>query len=408
MANSKMHPFHLACALLALALGVRTARAQDATAFQLNVGHTGSVSMPGFAPPLKLLWKTSLPGAGLSYPLIVDGMVYVTDSAYQHKQFDGTSLFALDAATGKIKWKRFVNNAQHDPRRDTWSNATYDNGRVFMLDLYNVLNAYDAKTGKLKWSQLEDQYDVANDGSPPTAAGGSVYMKSYSIDEANGSRQWTGFMSGTGVTSPAVGDGGMYEASECNYFKFRLTDGFPLWHTDLGCFGGLSTVPQFIDNQLFVREPTIVAPNSILDAETGATLGTYPQIGSTMVPALYDDGASRFMVVPNGTSLVRYDVTNPASLVSTWSTTLDDTRIVSAPLVVNGYAIAGTAKGGLYVVSPQGETVWSANLGRPVTETVERGTSSPLSGLAAGDGIIVVPTQGDKGNKQALFAFGPG
>ncbi len=93
--------------------------------------------------------------------------------------------------------------------------------------------------------------------------------------------KWIGLLNGDGPgsTSPAVGDQGMYEVFVCSYYKFRLTDGFPLWHTDLGCGGGGAKTPQFIDNQVIVREPSGLVPNSILNADTGAILGTFPPIG---------------------------------------------------------------------------------------------------------------------------------
>jgi hypothetical protein len=403
-----MRMVYAACLFAALALGVPSARAQDATAFQLNAAHTGSVSMPGFKPPLKLLWKRTMQGAGISYPLIVDGTVYITKTAYANSDFEGSNLVAFDAATGKPKWWKYINNEQHDTQGDTWANASYDNGQIVVLDRYNVLTSYDAKTGQVKWSQLEGGYDETNFEAPPTASGGSIYMSSFGVNEANGLIKWVGFVHGSGLTSPAVGDGGMYESFVCNYYKFDLSSGAPLWHRDLNCGGGGGTVPQLLGNQLFVRESSRIVPNSILDADTGATLGTFPAIGSNMVPALYDDGAGKhFMVAANGTSLVNYDVTNPASIFSTWSTSLNNEQVTSAPVIVNGYAIAGTVAGGLYVVSPQGGIVWSARLGKPVAPTSERGGPLPMTGLAAGDGIVVVPTEDDNATSQTLFAFAP-
>ncbi len=64
-----------------------------------------------------------------------------------------------------------------------------------------------------------------------------------------------------------------------------------------------------------------------------------------MVPALYDNGGSRFMVIPDGTSLINYDITNPASISQTWSVSLNNEKITSAPIVVNGYVIEGTTGG---------------------------------------------------------------
>ncbi len=199
----------------------------------------------------------------------------------------------------------------------------------------------------------------------------------------------------------------MYEAWACSYYKFDLANGATLWHHGSSCGGG-GTVPQLLGNQLFVREASPHQSNSILDADTGATLGTFPPLDlNNMVPALYDNGAGKhFMVVPSGASVANYDVTNPASIFSTWSTNLNNEQVSSAPLVVNGYTIAGTFAGGLYVISPQGEIVWSARVGKSVAPTTEHNGTQPMSALGAGDGIVVVPTQDDNANSQTLFVFG--
>jgi outer membrane protein assembly factor BamB len=331
--------------------------------------------------------------------------VYVTISHHAQSDYEGVDLYALDAATGKTKWKRYIDN-QIDTTADTWANATYDNGQVFVLDRYNVMTSYDAKNGRTKWSQLEGPYDAAGAASPPTAFDGTVYMETAGANERKGLLRW-GNGTGTASTSPAIGDGGMYEAYPCVAFKFRLTDGFQLWQHGENCGGGATTT-QFLDNQLFVRDQA-GPPNAILDAETGAALGTFPDIGRlNLVPAVYDDGGSRFMAAPSDNVLVEYDVTNPASLNTVWSTSLNGETPTSAPLVVNGYTIEGTAAGSLYAVSPQGAVVWSAKLGAaPVAPVNERGGPSPLTGLGAGDGIIVVPTQDDDKDQQFLFAFAP-
>ncbi|MBV9990717.1 MAG: PQQ-binding-like beta-propeller repeat protein [Alphaproteobacteria bacterium] len=393
-----------ACALAATAFVVPAARAQDATAFQLNPGHTGSVAMPGFQPPLKLLWKKKIKGQGLSYPLIANGIVYVTIAHHAFNDYEGVDLYAVDAATGKTKWKRYIDN-QIDFTADTWANATYDDGQVFVLDRYLVMTSYDGMTGRTKWSQLEGAYDAPDGASAPTAFDGTVYMQTAAASERKGLLRW-GIGWGTPSTSPAIGDGGTYEAYPCSVFKYRLTDGVQLWQNGQNCGGGATTV-QFLDNRLFIRDQG-GQPNSILDSATGATLGTFPDIGRrNVVPAVYDDNGSRFMIAPSDNALVKYDVTNPASVTAVWSTSLNNEPMTSAPLVVNGYAIEGTTAGGLYVVSPQGQVAWSMNLGGSVAPFNENGGPVPTTGLGAGGGIIVVPTENDNRDAQNLFAFAP-
>ena len=57
-----------------------TAQAQfpeQATQFQMNTTHTGSISVENLAPPLTQRWTVNF-GQPISYPLIADGRVFVT------------------------------------------------------------------------------------------------------------------------------------------------------------------------------------------------------------------------------------------------------------------------------------------------------------------------------------------
>ncbi len=97
------------------------------------------------------------------------------------------TLLRSNATTGATLWKKFINN-QHANLSDTWSNATYDNGQVFVIDRYNVLTSYDAKTGAVKWSQLQGQYNFPQNSSPPTASDGSIYLNSSGVSETKACR----------------------------------------------------------------------------------------------------------------------------------------------------------------------------------------------------------------------------
>jgi outer membrane protein assembly factor BamB len=406
-----MRFFVAACAAALAALGIQAAQAQDATAFQLNPAHDGNVAMAGIQPPLKLLWKRTLTGTDLSYPVIAGGRIFVTMMAFANNEYEGTNVVALDATTGKVLWKKLVNNEpETDASADNASSLTYDNGLVIDIDRYNVLTAFDARSGKIKWSQLQGRYDLPGSVSPPTAYNGTIYLDDWGaegVSEKKGMANWVSSYDGGTPSSPAIGDGGMYLASACSYYKYALTDGSVLWHDGSNCGGGGAT-SLFFDNMLIVRDEG--QGNLILDAGTGATLGTYPQNAPTnMVPAFYESSGGRFMVVPGGTSLVDYNISNPASVAQAWSVSLNGEQMATAPLVVNGYVLEGTTAGNLYMLSEQGETVWSAKLGAPIVVTNERG-NGPLSGMGAGDGIIVVPTENSNAGKPrcTLYAFGPG
>lgn len=107
-------------------------------------------------------------------PLVVDGVMYVV-GAYPNE------LFALDAATGEMKWK-------YTPHVDPSSQgvaccdvvnrgASYDNGKIFYNTLDNHTVAVDAKTGKEAWAvKLGDITTGQTLTMAPLAAHGKVFV----------------------------------------------------------------------------------------------------------------------------------------------------------------------------------------------------------------------------------------
>lgn len=87
------------CILFAISVQGQVAQDQ-ARNYQINETHTGSSSTPGLVPPLKQKWSVNF-GQNISYPLIVDGKVFVT---VRHASVYGTTLYALNAADGAIVW----------------------------------------------------------------------------------------------------------------------------------------------------------------------------------------------------------------------------------------------------------------------------------------------------------------
>src|SRR3954454_4370991 len=149
-----------------VAIAPAAARAADFRGFQADPAHSGHASDETFVPPLKRAWSRSL-GGPVSYPVIANGMVFVTVA----NRDKGTTLMALDAASGADRWARPL---EHD---DGWSAPTYDRGRLFVLagdwvDLYS----FDPASGTQYWVKA-----VSRPGAgPPTAAGGTVYVSGYS------------------------------------------------------------------------------------------------------------------------------------------------------------------------------------------------------------------------------------
>lgn len=348
-----------------------------AVTYQLNPAHDGSYVDPTFVDPLRRSWSVDLGGSS-GYPVIADGRVFVTiaDDA------GGEDVEALSLATGDVLW---------GPKSISGTYRTgmlaYDGGQVFTVNFDGRLTAFDAATGTLNWvTQLPGQYAFS---SPPTAAGGSVYVGGagsggtlYSVDEATGDVSWAvGVMNGDN-SSPAVGDDGVFVSYACEQaYKFGL-DGSLAWHYATGCEGGGGNTPVLHDGDVYIRDNFSMSP-AVLDASTGELVGSF---ASDTPPAF--DGSH--MATESGGFLAMWDTTTGTRL---WKSTTSDN--VTAPLFANGYVVEGRSDGTVELRNEQnGSLIWSGSAGAPIAGTSEYGVGSPVT-PAVGDGALVVPA-GDR------------
>ncbi|HEY5198571.1 MAG TPA: PQQ-binding-like beta-propeller repeat protein [Solirubrobacteraceae bacterium] len=375
------------CAVLAAlclgALGAAPAWAgvDQSMDYQADAAHDGALSGPSSAGPLSQAWSRSFAG-GVSYPVVAGGIVYATvgDAAvWQSGTGYGTTLVALDAATGATVWSHALGGTYY------WSALAYDGGRVFAVNYDGLLTAFDAVTGTIDWSaQLPGQYSFT---SAPSATGGVVYDAGagdggtlYANDERTGALVWKDEVANGDDSSPAVDDGHVYVTYPDNYYAFDRLTGPLAWGVALGGDGGGGRTAVVAAGHVYVRDP--VASNRILSAQDGSTQGP---LGSTTAPAVgggvaYEMvGATLEAVAGNGLGSV------------TWSFA-GDGQLDTAPLLVGDTVYVGSATGQLYALDPESGTVaWSTTLDQPITRPDEMNVSQPLTGLGAGGGALFVP-----------------
>jgi outer membrane protein assembly factor BamB len=374
-----MREFSVAFAGLALLLCplVVLAAPPEATAYQITVDHAGVTSSGGaLALQPTPLWKVSLPAA-ISYPLIAGGAVFVTVA--KPNTTNGTTLYALNAATGATLW------GPVDLGGNTlWSNATYDAGKLFVLNWDGTLSSFDATTGAPGWSASLGTYAF---DAPPTASNGVIYVSGYgyvrAIDESNGSTKWSVAVVNGDISSPAVGPAGVYVGYACpNVYGIGL-DGTLHWQypNPMQCSGGGGkNIAYRIDtNRVFARDG---AAGYVIDASNGSLVtsfnaGTIPAVTPTQEFFLY-----------NSTLTAKDQKTGNQQ----WSFT-GDGQLSSAPIVIDNSVIVGSGSGMLYAVNAATGTVnWQVQTGGAIYAPDEQNVSQPLTGLAAGDGVLVVPS----------------
>lgn len=371
-----------------------------AVAYQINVAHSGVQTDDSLSPPLLLRWQVTLP-ALVSYPLIAGGRVFVTAAGGSSPT---PTLYALDQASGMTVWSQTLPSPP--PFSYPWANAAYDNGRVFTVGSAGVMSAYDAGTGAPLWStQLPLQYLFS---SPPTAVGGVVYTGGagsggtvYAVDELTGTVLATQTVMNGDHSSPAIAASGVFVSYACNQaYGFTTSTLLLSWHYTTFCEGGGGKTVVYEKGRVYTRD---FFGNLILDAATGNLLGTYgPTMTSPGIVAPAVRGNTVWML--NGGTLSAQDMTTPSTPSTLWSFT-GDGLLVTSPILLStpsgDYVVAGSSSGMLYMfAAATGDVVWSTDVGAAIAQPDEQNISQPLTGLGAGQGLLIVPA----GNTISAFS----
>ena len=358
-----------------------TVSAQQARNLQIDATHTGSTTIEHLTPPLKQRWVVDF-GQDISYPLIADGKVFVTVS----NAGVGTSLFALNATNGGLVWSSDLGGPYH------WSGLCYENGRVFAVNTDGFLRAFDGTSGNVIWQlQLPGQYLFS---AAPTVSQGVIYVGGagsggtlYAVNANSGAVIWTKPVANGDASSPAVTSNGVFVSYSCqNVYKFDPATGTQIFHVNSGCSGGGGTTPVFYNDRLYVRD---ILGDAIFDPNTGQIIGSF---NAKNTPVF--SGNRGFFL--NGSHVLGTFGTLQARDVNTnsvlWSFS-GDGFLQSAVLVVNDYVYVGSSQGNLYAVNAAtGQQVWSTNTGDSIPYVDDFNLSQPLTGFAAGESLLVIPT----------------
>ena len=354
------------------------APADEATAYQLDATHDGYMANAGLAAPLTQAWSIALPGA--SYPLIADGMVFVT-SANNH------TLYALNQATGATIWSHPIGGT---------GGLAYDRGRVFAVNNSGLLTAFDAAIGSIAWSEkLPGQWSFT---SPPTAVNGIVYAGGagdagtvYAVRESDGVLLWTQPVKDGDASSPAVTDQGVYVSYPCQAYDFDPQLGTLLWHDTSGCEGGGGDTPVVASGYVFVRDGGGLG-NVLLSPSTGAVQGSFNAGAgyAYSMPAVANDVVFTVNGQPQNTMLSAVD---GAGLGSTDWTFAGDGGLDTAPIVVGGLVFVGSSAGNLYALdAATGATSWSTNVGSSISGNLAAANGTLI--VSAGNNVVAYRTAG--------------
>ena len=98
-------PVALACTTLSIAIGPQPSRADNWPGWRSDGnGVSAESGIPArWSASENVLWKTELPGAGISSPVVWDDRVFVT--AADGKDLDNLQVFCLDRERGAVRWR---------------------------------------------------------------------------------------------------------------------------------------------------------------------------------------------------------------------------------------------------------------------------------------------------------------
>jgi outer membrane protein assembly factor BamB len=352
----------------------------QSVAYQIDYAHSGRATFgpggPTFPPSAN--WSTTLNGVA-SYPVIADGKVFVTTNVDVSGANYGTSLYALDLATGIVAWGPISIPASFS----AFSGHAFDHGRLFVINYDGLLRSFDAATGAPGWSTqlyMQNAYTA-----PPTAVNGIVYVSGggrvHAVDETTGAVLWTVGVSGGDRSAPTVSEDGVFVSYPCQVYKFEPFSGATLWHYAGPCTGGGGKTSVYANGELFVRDPSITPPNPIFDAGTGTLLGSF----SAQVAPAFSQQTGFFRSVDTLRAI------DQASRNTLW-TFMGDGGLVTAPIVIDDAVIIGSSTGTVYALNASnGNVLWSGSAGAPIEAPDEHNVSRPITGLGAGEGYLVVP-----------------
>jgi eukaryotic-like serine/threonine-protein kinase len=165
----------------------------------------------------------------LSSPVVSDGAAYFGSG--------DTNIYALDAATGNLKWKFKTGDVVH-------ASPAISDGVLFVGSWDSYFYALDAATGKEKWRfKTGEDADIHNQvgiQSSAAVSDGVVYFgcrdsNFYAVDAATGKQRWAFPNKGSWVVgSPAVTAGKVYFATSDSalFHAVDAKSGAPIFSLD--------------------------------------------------------------------------------------------------------------------------------------------------------------------------------
>lgn len=222
------------------------------------------------------IWSQTL-GPSYSGPIVTKDLVFVTETVDEQDEV----VRALDRATGGERWSTEWSGAIKVPffakENGDWIRSTpaYDNGRLYVAGMRDVLVCLDAQNGSEIWKvdfveQLDTKVPDFGFVCSPLVVGDYVYVQAgasfIKLDKLTGEIVWRtledgGGMFGSAFSSPVLatinGQPELLVQTRSKLAGVQPDSGEELWSREIPAFRGMNILP-----------PTVVG-NSVLTSSYG-------------------------------------------------------------------------------------------------------------------------------------------
>jgi outer membrane protein assembly factor BamB len=342
-----------------------------------NPEHIG-ISRDTLTPPLSLAWINNV-GANIfmSSPIVYDKKVYV--ASIDENATGKASITAFDAANGEILWV-------YGLEASVKNSIAAAKGKIFAQDIYGTLYAIDASTGSLSWKKQLNVVPIPSLDDGLIASGDTVFAGSgkglCAIDAETGKEIWrnSGWSQREGTTATlSLGSGVLIGSVQWDalYANDARTGKF-LWRVEKDGIRFRAASPAVSGGVLY-----FISDHSFfkVSAATGEILAKKQlpyAVEVTSTPLLTGDK------IIFGSSTTGLHALDRETLEEKWNFMTGEAMIYTAPYVAppaaqiecspiasGNYVIFGASDGCFYVLDrDSGSLCWKYSVGAPILNSV--------------------------------------
>jgi outer membrane protein assembly factor BamB len=321
-------------------------------AFVRAVGNGWVIVAPDFGPLIGLdlatgrqRWRFELASLqAAEYGTIAGDILFIGTSFTSEGAVDPPVVYALDLATGRQRWRTVLDRGTDLQ----WAAPVVDGGQVLVADTLSHegsaptshLHALDAGTGRVRWKADLHAGQQGFFAEPPVVAGGLIYVATASrrllaLDAASGREVWQerGFPVVAGVRNGLV-----IAVIEDRLATLDAGSGVRRWEVRVS--GGGEHWPVLEGDTVYVASVDDVIA---VDAATGTTRWRVP-LDPAVGPPVQVGGR---LYVATRNRLLALDASSGRAL---WASARR--RIVNGPLATPGGVVVATADGTLLGFAP--------------------------------------------------------